>query len=80
MEAGFKYFWFGIFHIMLWGNILWLIVLNTVGNIINVSWVDIEHVVRPYGFMSFKQMHERNGRDKEYVREFRENIKFFRVF
>lgn len=73
-EAFLKYIWFGIFNIMLWGNLLWLLVLNVIGSVLNVSWIDVEDKLRPFAFVSYKEIMVKNGRSQEYINERSKNI------
>lgn len=78
MESIGKYIWYGIFHIMLWGNFLWVLVLNAIGSVLNVSWIDVEHVLRPFAFVSYNEIMAKNGESEEYINAKRKNIDWFK--
>jgi hypothetical protein len=62
---------------MLWGNLLWVLVLNAIGSVLNVSWVDVEYGLRPFAFVPYKEIMVANGRSQEYINERSKNIEWF---
>lgn len=74
MDTFFKYIFYGFFQAMLLGNLLWLIILHVIASTLNVSWLDVEHAIRPFGFVSMREMMVKNGRSQEYINERSKNI------
>jgi hypothetical protein len=69
-----KHVFYGFFSIMLSGNLLWLVTLHVVGSALDVSWIEVEHTLRPFAFVSLREMMKRNGRSEEYIKEREKNI------
>lgn len=74
METIFKYIFNCFFIIMIIGNISWLIILDVIGSALNVSWLEVEHAIKPFGFVSYKEMMIRNGKSQEYINKVGKNI------
>lgn len=56
-----KFLWCVFFHIMFWGNMLWLFILYGIGSILGVPWTDVEAVLRPFGARSINETLENNN-------------------
>lgn len=76
MDTIIKYLFYGFFQVMLLGNLLWLITLHVIASALDVSWLDVEHTLRPFAFVSYKEMMVKNGRSQEYINERSKNIKW----
>jgi len=51
---------FVVYLLTFWmiGNIIWIIVVHGVANYLNMSWMDVEHAIRPFTFTpTLKEMY-----------------------
>jgi hypothetical protein len=64
-------------EIWVFGNILWLIIVNLIANAIGVSWLDVEHYVRFTSINpSLREIHKENVRNGSGDPDFAKNIQF----
>ena len=59
------------------GNILWMVILQVLGNALGVSWLEVEHNLRVFAFSpTMKEVHESKLRNGTADSEFSKNIKW----
>ena len=59
------------------GNFLWILIANVLGNIMGVSWLEVEHNLRIFGWSpTMKEIHENKVKNGNADSEFSKNIQW----
>jgi hypothetical protein len=59
------------------GNLIWLAILHSLGNMLGVSWLEVDHVLKVISWSpTMKEIHERDMRRGTGDPEFSKNIQW----
>lgn len=59
------------------GNFLWMAIVHSLGNLLGVSWLEVDHALRVFSWSpTLKEIEESNMRQGKGDPEFWENVKW----
>jgi hypothetical protein len=59
------------------GNFLWMAIVHSLGNLLGVSWLEVDHALRVFSWSpTLKEIQESNMRQGKGDPEFWENVKW----
>ena len=76
-ETAWGTFTSALFFGWLVGNFIWLAILHSLGNMLGVSWLEVDHVLKVISWSpTMKEIHERNMKKGTGDPEFSKNIQW----
>jgi hypothetical protein len=77
LKAGRKLIVVATVYAWIIGNILWMVILQVLGNSLGVSWLEVEHNLRVFALSpTMKEVHENKLKNGTADPEFSKNVKW----